>query len=69
MSMKIGEALAGDGNEIAHIDLLIDTDPDNEASIFKALEYLPDKASRELIPGDVKKYVVVRVADEIVVDL
>lgn len=51
------------------IDLLIDTSPDNEARVFKALESLPDKAVRELDVGDVSRYVVVRVADEIVVDL
>lgn len=51
------------------IDILIDTSPENEKAVFRALESLPDKAVRELDPGDVSKYVVVRVADEIVVDL
>jgi predicted nucleotidyltransferase len=51
------------------VDLLIDTSPDNEARVFKALESLPDKAVRELDAGDVGRYTVVRVADEIIVDL
>lgn len=37
--------------------------------MYQALEILPDKAVRELDPGDVAKYVVVRVADEVLVDL
>ena len=34
-----------------------------------ALTYLPDQAVRELKPGEIEQYTVVRVADEIVVDL
>ena len=51
------------------IDLILATDLENEALVYQALEVLPDRAVRELLPGDVAKYVVVRVADEIVVDL
>jgi hypothetical protein len=51
------------------IDLLIATGAENEARVFKALESLPDRAVRELKPGEVAQYAVVRVADEIVVDL
>ena len=51
------------------IDLLIDASTDNQASVRKALEILPDKAVRELREGDLERYVVVRIADEIVVDL
>ena len=51
------------------VDVLIDTDPENERRVYEALEYLPDRAVRELEPGDVAKYCVVRVADEIIVDL
>jgi len=51
------------------IDLLIDAEPANEASVLKALEILPDQAVKELRPGEVATYTVVRVADEIVVDL
>jgi len=51
------------------IDLIIDTCLPNEAKVYKALESLPDQAVKELEPGEVAKYTVVRVADEIVVDL
>ena len=51
------------------LDILIDTAPENEAKIYMALRSLPDRAADELDPGDVSKYAVVRVADEIVVDL
>ncbi len=51
------------------IDLVIDTEPENEARVLRALEYLPDKAVKELNPGEVATYSVVRVADEIVIDL
>jgi hypothetical protein len=51
------------------IDLLIDASPDNLAAVRKALEILPDRAVRELREGDLERYVVVRIADEIVVDL
>jgi hypothetical protein len=60
---------AGFGRRTNDIDLLIDTSPANEASVYQALESLPDQAVRELDPGDVAKYIVVRVADEVVVDL
>jgi hypothetical protein len=53
----------------ADLDILIDTAPENEAKIYMALRSLPDRAADELDPGDVSKYTVVRVADEIVVDL
>lgn len=55
--------------ETSDIDLLIDTSLENEALVFKALETLPDKAVLELDPGDVAKFIVVRVADEVLVDL
>ena len=51
------------------IDLLIDTGPGNEEKVFAALSHLPDQAVNELAPGEVERYAVVRVADEIVVDL
>lgn len=51
------------------IDLLVDMALDNEAKVFKALEIFPDKAVLELEPGDIAKYVVCRVADEVLVDL
>ena len=51
------------------IDLLIETTPDNEALVIEALLILPDKAVAELKPGEVDHYGVVRVGDEIMVDL
>ena len=60
---------AGYDRHTMDIDLLIDTSPNNEERVFRALETLPDKAVKQLEPGEVERYVVVRVADEIVVDL
>jgi len=51
------------------IDLLVDASLENEARVYKALESLPDKAVLALGPGEIQQYVVVRVADEVVVDL
>jgi hypothetical protein len=60
---------AGYSRSTMDVDLLMDTSPANEAKVFEALRSLPDKAVDELDPGDVAKYTVVRVADEIIVDL
>src|SRR5438045_2844305 len=51
------------------VDLLVATDAENEAKVFSALSTLPDNAVRELQPGELQQYNVIRVADEIVVDL
>lgn len=51
------------------LDLLVATDPENEAKVFSALSTLPDNAVSELKPGEIEKYNVVRVGDEILVDL
>jgi hypothetical protein len=51
------------------IDLMVAVDPENEAKVFSALSTLPDNAVRELQPGELKLYNVIRVADEILVDL
>jgi hypothetical protein len=51
------------------IDLLLDGDPENQARVKKALETLPDKAILELGNDDLRAYTVVRVSDEILVDL
>jgi hypothetical protein len=60
---------SGYGRTTGDIDLLIDTALENEAKVFAALMSLPDQAVRELQPGEVEQYTVVRVADEIIVDL
>ncbi|MCW5551175.1 MAG: nucleotidyltransferase [Verrucomicrobiae bacterium] len=51
------------------LDLLVDASLENERRVFEALRCLPDKAVDQLEPGDVDKYIVVRVGDEILVDL
>ncbi|MSU59310.1 MAG: hypothetical protein EXS35_14265 [Pedosphaera sp.] len=51
------------------IDLLVDTSLENESRVFAALRTLPDQAVNELDPGDIDRFTVVRVADEILVDL
>jgi hypothetical protein len=51
------------------VDLLVDTSPENEQRVFEALRSLPDKAVNELDPGDIERFTVVRVGDEILVDL
>ncbi len=60
---------AGYPRTTGDVDLVIAADLENEARVFQALETLSDKAVKELDPGDVSKYLVVRVADEILVDL
>ena len=51
------------------IDLLVDTNGDNESRVLEAVSTLPDGAARELKPGEIAQWTVVRVGDEIVVDL
>lgn len=51
------------------IDLLVDDAPENIEKIRSALSYLPDRAVRDVRPNDIQEYTVVRVADEIVIDL
>lgn len=53
----------------ADIDLLVDSDKKNISRIKEALLYLPDQAVREVQLDDVLKYTVVKVADEIVIDI
>jgi hypothetical protein len=61
--------MAGLPRTTSDLDLIIESSPENEAKVFTALATLPDGCVRELAPGDVLKYTVVRVADEIMVDL
>ncbi|MBI5188086.1 MAG: hypothetical protein HZA07_03305 [Nitrospirae bacterium] len=51
------------------IDLLVDPSTDNILRIKNALSFLPDNAIKEVAPDDVEKYEVVRVVDEIAIDL
>jgi hypothetical protein len=51
------------------VDLIVAADLENEAKVFAALSTLPDNAVRELQPGELQLHNVIRVGDEIVVDL
>ncbi len=51
------------------IDLLIARDLVNQALVKQALEILPDRAIRELGDEDIAQWVVVRVNDDITIDL
>lgn len=51
------------------IDLLIARDLANQALVKQALEILPDRAIRELGDEDIAQWVVVRVNDDITIDL
>ena len=59
----------GAGRFTKDIDLLIDDAPENVARVKQALSILADNAAAEVADTDVRDFVVVRVADEIVVDL
>ena len=56
--------LAGLPRMTTDVDLMVAADAENEAKVFAALSTLPDNAVREL-----QKYNVIRVGDEILVDL
>ena len=51
------------------VDLMVPRDLENEAKVFSALATLPDNAVRELQPGELQQFNVIRVADEVMVDL
>lgn len=51
------------------IDLLVDSSRENIEKVKRALCYLPDRAAEEILAEEVERYAVVRVADEIVIDL
>ena len=52
-----------------NIDLLLEGARTNQEKVRKALEVFPDKAVLEVDENDLDTYTVVRVADEIVIDL
>ena len=60
---------AGHSRTTGDIDLLVDSSLENEAKVYSALEIFSDNAVRQLDPGDVAKYVVCRVADEVLIGL
>jgi hypothetical protein len=51
------------------IDLLVGASPGNQQKVIAALLSLPDQAAREIAPGDLDEYAVIRVADAFVVDV
>ncbi len=51
------------------IDLLVERSKENQEKVLHALEVLPDKAVLQVEKNDLDEYTVVRVADEVVVDL
>jgi hypothetical protein len=51
------------------LDLLIDTSLENEACVLKVLARLPDGVAAQVAPGEISHYGVVRISDEIMVDL
>ncbi len=51
------------------IDLLIEVGTENETKVLDALARLPDGAARQVVPGEVDAYSVVRIGDEVLVDL
>jgi hypothetical protein len=60
---------AGYARTTEDIDLLVETTLENEAKVIQALLILPDKAVAELKPGEIDQYGVVRVGDEVLIDL
>jgi len=59
----------GGGRFTKDVDLLVDDTPENVARVRRALAILPDNAAADVADDDVRRHVVVRVSDEIVVDL
>ncbi len=60
---------AGYSRNTMDVDLVVETGIENETRVISALMSLPDQAVREIKPGEVEEFGVVRVADEILVDL
>jgi hypothetical protein len=59
----------GAGRFTKDIDLLVEDGPENVARVKRALSVLADNAAAEVADDDVRRHVVVRVADEVVVAL
>ena len=59
----------GAGRFTKDIDLLVDDSPANVARVKQGLAVLADNAASEVEEDDVRRHVVVRVADEVIVDL
>ena len=59
----------GAGRFTKDIDLLIDDAPDNVGRVRRALSILADNAAADVGDDDVRLYGVVRIVDEVVIDL
>jgi hypothetical protein len=59
----------GAGRFTKDIDFLVDDAPDNVARLKRGLSVLADNAAAEVADDDIQRHVVVRVADEVIVDL
>lgn len=59
----------GAGRFTKDIDLLIDDAPDNVGRVREALSVLADNAAADVADDDVRKHVVVRIVDEVIIDL
>ncbi len=59
----------GAGRFTKDVDLLVDVSPQNVAKVKLALSVLADNAAAEVADDDVERHTVVRVIDEIIVDL
>ncbi len=59
----------GGGRFTKDVDLLVDDAPENVARVKEALSVLADKAGNDVADDDIRRHAVVRVVDEIVVDL
>jgi hypothetical protein len=66
---ELNQRAANYNRRTMDVDLIVASDLENEAKVFGALSTLPDNAVRELQPGELQKYNVIRVGDEILVDL
>lgn len=60
---------AGYARQTMDIDLLVEVNDHNERAVLDAVEMFPDGAAKEIMPGEVGKYDVVRIADEVMIDL
>ena len=59
----------GAGRYTKDIDLLIDDAPENVVRVKRAMSVLADNAAADISETDIREFVVVRVADEILGDL
>ncbi|MBN1633668.1 MAG: hypothetical protein JW917_05845 [Ignavibacteria bacterium] len=60
---------AGYARATEDIDLLIESSKENREKLKVSLEYLPDKAVNQMKDEDLDNYIVVKIADEFVIDL